>query len=175
MQERKTFLHNNSIDVMLISEEHYTNRTHLKIPNYNIYNTQYPDGTAQAGTAIIIKQNIKHYERMEYKQENIQATTVTIQEHTGELTISAVYCPPKHKNKCEDFEKFFKTQGNNFIVAGDFNAKHTVWGSRITTTKEIELLHAMGNNNLSYLSTGKPTSWPANTKKNTRCTRLLCN
>jgi hypothetical protein len=64
---------------MLISEAHFTDKTHLKIPNYNIYNTQHPDGIAHAGTAIIIKQNIKHYERMENKQENSQATTVTIQ------------------------------------------------------------------------------------------------
>jgi hypothetical protein len=90
---------------------------------------------------------------MEYKQENIQASSVIIKEHTGELTISAIYCPPKHNNKCEDFDKFSRTQGNKFIVAGDFNAKNTVWGSRTTATKGRELLHAMRNNNLSYFIT----------------------
>jgi hypothetical protein len=165
LQELKIFLHSKKIDVMLISEAHITNRTHLKIPNYDIYTTQHPDGTAHAGTAIIIKHNIKYIVREEYNKENIQATTLTIKERTGDLTISAIYCPPKHNNICEDYEALFRTLGTKFIVAGDFNAKHTDWGSRITTTKGRELLQAMRNNNLNYLSTGKPTYWPTDTKK----------
>lgn len=168
-QELKIFLQNNCIDIMLISEAHFTDRTHLKLPNYNIYHTQHPDGTAHAGTAVIIRRNIQHYERMEYKQENIQATSVTVQNYAGDLTFSAIYCPPKHNNNRKDYEKFFRTLGNRFIVAGDFNAKHTAWGSRITNTKGRELLTALGNNNLSYLSTGNRHTGPLTPRKYQIC------
>ncbi|GBP80194.1 hypothetical protein EVAR_100071_1 [Eumeta japonica] len=32
------------------------------------------------------------------------------------------------------FSDFFKTLGNRFIAGGDWNAKHSHWGSRITNT-----------------------------------------
>jgi hypothetical protein len=74
--------------------------------------------------------------------------------------MSAIYCPPKHLNKKEHFEGFFKTLGNKFFAGGDYNAKHPTWGSRLITPKGRELLKAMKANNLQHLSTGEPTYWP---------------
>lgn len=164
-QEIKTFLLHNNIDIMLISETHFTQKSYFTIPNFNVYHTNHPDGTAHAGTAIIIRRNIKHYEREEYQQENIQATSVVIQEHSSELTLSSIYCPPKHNNKTKDFEHFFQTLGNTFLVGGDFNSKHVQWGSRLTNVKGRELIATMKRNNLNYLSTGQPTYWQTDRRK----------
>jgi hypothetical protein len=53
--EVKTYIQTENVDVMLISETHFTTRSYIKIPNYTIYAAQHPDGTAHGGTAIIIK------------------------------------------------------------------------------------------------------------------------
>jgi hypothetical protein len=45
-------LHN--IDVMLISEPHFTGKSYLKLLDYTVYHTSHPAGTARGGTAIII-------------------------------------------------------------------------------------------------------------------------
>jgi len=74
-----------------------------------------------------------------------------------EITIAAVYCPPGHNLKKEHFETFFQTLGPKFIAGGDYNSKHTLWGSRLTTTKGRELSKVIQENNYSYLSTGTPT------------------
>jgi hypothetical protein len=50
-------------------------------------------------------------------------------------------------------------------VAGDWNAKHTAWGSRLTTPKGRNLLNVMQQNNLNYMLTGEPTYWPTDLKK----------
>jgi hypothetical protein len=50
-------------------------------------------------------------------------------------------------------------------VAGDWNAKHTAWGSRLTTTKGRNLLNVMQQYNLDYMSTGEPKYWPTDLKK----------
>jgi len=42
-------------------------------------------------------------------------------------------------------------------VGGDFNAKNTHWGSRLTTTKGRELLKAIKETRCEAMSTGKPT------------------
>lgn len=164
-QEIQLFLQNNEIDIMLVSETRFTNKSHIKIQNYSIYNTNHPDGTAHGGTAIIIRNGIKHHELSKYSQEQLQATTIEVTEKINTLKISAVYCPPKHNNKKCDYENFFKTLGNRFIAGGDYNAKNVHWGCRLTTTKGRELLAAMKENNLGYLSTGQPTYWPTDPRK----------
>ena len=77
-----------------------------------------------------------------------------------ELTVAAVYCPPRHNLKKEQFETFFQTLGSKFIVGGDYNNKHIQWGSRLTSTKGRELSKVLQKKNYSFLSTGSPTYWP---------------
>jgi endonuclease/exonuclease/phosphatase family metal-dependent hydrolase len=58
-----------------------------------------------------------------------------------------------------------KTLGNRFLVGGDFNAKNTSWGTRITTTKGRELQKTIRSNNLIGITTRHPTHWPSDPKK----------
>jgi hypothetical protein len=83
----------------LISETHFTKKIYINIPNNSIYDTQHPDGTAH-GTAIIMKNGIKRHLHGHYILEHLQATSVTIEDRIGPLTIAAVYCP-KHAIKTE--------------------------------------------------------------------------
>ena len=128
------------------------------------YYSNHPDETAHGGTAVIIKQNIKHYVRAKYIHENIQATSIATEDNTGETIVSAIYCPPKHHNKYDDYDRFFKTLGNRFIAGGDYNAKNNFWGSRLTTTKGREL-HKVTKDNLKHFSTRQPTYWPSDPNK----------
>lgn len=164
-QEIQTFLVNNSIDIMLVAETHCTHKSYVKIQGYTTYRTDHPDGTAHGGTAIIIRQNLKHYILEEFKKDYLQATTVCVNDTLGQVTISAVYCPPKYNNKKEHFENYLKSLGSKYIAGGDWNSKHTIWGSRLITTKGRELLAAMGANKATYLSTGHPTYWPSDPRK----------
>lgn len=163
VQEVKMFLQIHNIDIMLISETHFTDKSYIKIPNYSIYNTNHPDGKAHGGTALIVKNDIKHYEADKYITEHLQSTSINVENNTGTLRISAIYCPPKHNIKQQDFEHFLQTLGNKFIAGGDYNAKHTTWGSRIISSKGRELIATIRANNLNYISTGEPTYWPTDT------------
>lgn len=164
-QEIQSFLNLHNIDVMLISETHFTNKSFIKFNKYNLYQTNHPNGMGRGGTAIIIKTAISHQEKQKYSFEHLQATSVELETAHGPLTIAAIYCPPRHRNKREHYSQFFETLGNHFIAGGDFNAKHTHWGSRLTSTKGRELLAAMNVNNLNFISTGEPTYWPTDPLK----------
>ena len=159
------FLQIFDIDILLVSETHFTDRSYMKVPNYIIYHTLHPDESAHGGTAILIRQNIKHHIREAYKQQHILATSIALKDDVGDLNIAAVYSPPKHIIKEADYTRFFHTRGHRFIAGGDYNAKNTTWGSRITTTKGTELHKAMSTNNLQYLSKRQPTFWPSDTNR----------
>jgi Endonuclease-reverse transcriptase len=166
-QEVKIFLLDNKIDIMLISETHFTEKSFLKIPNYKLYHTNHPDGKAHGGTAILIKSTIKHYEKENYDKNFLQATSLTIEDNIGPLTISAIYCPPKQAIKKHQYTAFFKTLGSRFLAGGDYNAKHPWWGSRsqIPSPKGRQLYQALKENNIQPLSSGEPTYWPTDRRK----------
>ncbi|PNF37915.1 hypothetical protein B7P43_G03886 [Cryptotermes secundus] len=55
-EDIKIFLNINSIDILLISETHFTSRSYFNIPKYKLYRTNHPDDTTHGGTAILIKE-----------------------------------------------------------------------------------------------------------------------
>jgi exonuclease III len=59
------FIHAFNLDILLVSETHFTNRNYVTTPKYNIYYTNHPEERVHGGTAVIdrtlnttLKQNI---------------------------------------------------------------------------------------------------------------------
>ena len=71
MQQHKDeltlFLKQNLIDIMLISETHFTIKNYFYIPGYKLCHTNHPDGSAHGGTAILVKDTIMFYELLKYE------------------------------------------------------------------------------------------------------------
>jgi hypothetical protein len=125
-EELTICLQQNYTDIPLISETHFTDKNYFLIPKYKICHTTHPDGTAHGNTAILLKEPIQHYELLKCEEESIQATSTKVVGFPYEITIAAVYCPPRHNLKKEQFEIFFQTLGPKFIAGGDYNSKHTL-------------------------------------------------
>jgi hypothetical protein len=112
--EVKNYILNQQVDIMLISETHFTARNY-QLPNYATYDTQHPDGTAHSGTEILIKHGIKHHLHGHCKLEHLQATSITVEDWVGPLTIAAIYCPHKHTIRAEQFQRFYASLGHRFF------------------------------------------------------------
>ena len=95
-------------------------------------------------------------------QAHIQATGVTTKNTCGKLSIAALYCPPSFSIKVENFCQFYRTFGNKCMPAGDYNAKHTIWGSRLISTKDQEIYKTKME---LKLSPGIPTTNPSDQSK----------
>jgi exonuclease III len=127
-EELTIFLKQNYIDILLITETHLTYKNYFRIPSYKLCHTTHQDGTAHGGTAILIKESIQHYELLKYQEESIQATSIKVKGFPYEITVAAVYCPPKYKLKKEQFQTFFQTLGPRFI-AGATTTARTLYGA----------------------------------------------
>lgn len=161
--EVQNFLYTYQIDVMLISETHFSDKNCFRINDYYTYDAKHPSGRACGGAAILVHKDIRHFPLPEFTQDYIQATSINLP-YIG-VTISALYCPPRH-NICKDqFLDYFNTLGPKFIAAGDYNAKHTFWGSRLITPRGRQLLDAVSSNRMDALSAGHPTYWPTDLNK----------
>lgn len=163
--EIEIFLNTEKIDIFLISESHFTRSSYAKIQGYNLYHAIHPAEKARGGSAILVKENIKHHEEIKIKEETMQVTTINVQTKNKNFNVSAIYSPPRHNLKKEDYNKLFKLLKSSFVIGGDFNAKNTYWGSRITTTKGKELFAAGQESKCEFHSGGTPTYWPSDTNK----------
>lgn len=83
----------------------------------------------------------------------------------GPFTVSALYCPPRHNISANVFLDYFTTLGPHFLAGGDYNAKHQLWGSRISSPRGRQLYQCINNNGMTFVSTGEPTYWPTDRQK----------
>lgn len=163
--ELEAIINRDNIDICLISETHLTNQMFTTLKNYTIYCANHPRNCARGGSAIIVKSNIEHHEEQHVCSEEFQAASITIKNCGTDLTVTAIYSPPRNNIKSEEYVQLLKMNKGRFVIGGDFNAKHVFWGSRLTTTKGRELLKATKELGCDILSTGNPTYWPADTNK----------
>jgi len=138
--ELHNFLIQNIIHIALITETHLTKTLKLKLPGYSIYRADHPDGTAYAGSAIIIAINLNHNLHLINPQANLQSVSIQIFLNHVPLILASVYCPPSQKIITQDFAQLFNSLGKKFIAGGDFNSKHPLWGCRYTSPRG-KILH----------------------------------
>lgn len=94
-QETEIFLKTNFIDVLLVSETHFTQRTYFKIKEYDLITANHPDNRAHAGSAILIKSKIKYEVLPEIRYPYVQAAGLKIKTNNGnDVSVYAVYFPP---------------------------------------------------------------------------------
>lgn len=165
IHELETLIICNRLDIVLISESHTTSSSSCHIEGFTIYHTPHPDGRAHAGSAVLIKTNLKHTVMEGYSATHLQATSIRLEDRAGPIVLSAVYCPPRHKITEAEFTDYFKTLGPRFVAGGDWNAKHLFWGSRCSVTRGRELKLCVDSNHFQAISTGDPTYWPADPNK----------
>jgi exonuclease III len=163
--ELLTFLDMHKIDIALISETHFTSRTIFKIPHYSVYHSIHPDDTEHGGVAVILRSSIRHHELLHHQSDKMQAATIRLDAHPWPLTISAIYCPPRHVISPDEYMTLFRSLGSRFLIGGDWNAKHTAWGPRLTTPKGRNVFKAISSYNCHYFSTGEPSYWPTDLTK----------
>lgn len=71
--ELQAILSTENINICLTSETNFTNESHIKLRNCVIYEYHaiHPCKKAQCGNAIIIRDNIKHYEEEKFATQYI--------------------------------------------------------------------------------------------------------
>jgi hypothetical protein len=148
------------IVVALISETHFMSRTVFRLPRYTVLHTIHPDDTAHGGAAVLIRSSLRHHEHLCLQTNELQGIAVRLEALPWPLTVSAVYCPPRHAPSSATYAAIFQSLGPRFLIGGTWNAKHTAWGTHLITPKGRTLPSPICVCHCNYFSTGEPTYWP---------------
>lgn len=109
------------------------------------------------GSAVILCNAINHYSVQPYVTVNIESSVIKLQAFPCPLMIVSICNPPCHSISTDEYQEYLTTLGPYFLVAGNRNAKHSAWGSRLITPKRRNLLQEIQRNNVNYLSTDETT------------------
>ncbi|KAE9524515.1 hypothetical protein AGLY_015103 [Aphis glycines] len=150
----------------LLTTTHFTKYSTIHIPGYKLLKTNHPDGTAHGGVALLIKSSILFELLPNFCLDHLQSCAIIVKLNNIPITIAAIYSPPKHKITVQNYTNYFNTVGNNFIIGGDFNAKHHSWGCRATNPSGSVLHNFVSQNNFKVLAPPGPTYWPTSVRKN---------
>ncbi len=120
----------------------------------------------RGGTAVYVRKDIEHETVASPQLDQLEATGIAVQTaHASVLKLYAVYCSPNRALLANDLEELLDDDGP-IIVAGDLNAKHPAWNSRVSNGRGRMLLEfAQRRNDLTvvepdtsthYESVGRP-------------------
>jgi hypothetical protein len=165
VNELQYVLQQRRVDVALLCETHLLQRHVLNILGYKTYRSDHPDGAAHGGTAILVKTSLSHHLLPSTSTNYLQNTLVSVKCTQFQISLAAVYCPPRFRITTQNFETFFSSLGSRFIAGGDFNSKHQQWGSRIANPRGRQLLRCMNANRFSYIAPNEYTYWPNSLNK----------
>jgi len=150
----------NQIGIALITETHCKPASKLYFPGFKIYRADHPDGTAHAGSAVIISSKIKHHLISCKQLPSFQSVTIQLTLNHIPIKVSSAYFPPSPPITSQQLELFLQSLGQYFLVGGDFNSKHFQWGC-ISENQRGKMLHSIINkNSINFISPKGPTYWP---------------
>jgi exonuclease III len=130
IDELKTFLTTEKMDIMITNETKLTTNDKLYFNNYKTYRHDRPTNTRAGAVAIIIKSDIAHRQIKTNHTNSIETITIEL---TNRVAVTAAYNPPENKFTKTDLKKIFE-RNPKLIVGGDFNA-NTATGTGVGLTQ----------------------------------------
>ncbi|GJQ67497.1 hypothetical protein Trydic_g8321 [Trypoxylus dichotomus] len=160
--ELEEFIQRQQLDAVLTGETHLPASNRLSFRNFRVYRTD-REGAREGGTAILIKSTIDHHadHHLALDLNNIEITAITVNLATGPVKLVAAYKAPNRQLLENDLSEIFDTRGA-VILAGDLNAKHPSWNSRVTNASGNCLRHFADDFHLLVHATAEPTVFPHN-------------
>ena len=132
-------------DILLISETKLDKRHKIVIDDYNIIRKDRDkDNKGGGGTAIIIHKKFKYrIVNIKKKFKTFEITTIEIKldNNNNKLIVAACYAPQETNDTfIEEFETAcqqlnLQQPNNYYILAGDYNAKHSDWKNANDNTR----------------------------------------
>lgn len=138
--------------VFAISETWLVPGSRFRVPGFSCLRDDRDDG--YGGAAILIKSSVT-YTRLTLPPipYNINAVAAKIMD----FTVLSIYVSDPHSIHISDLEHIFSALPGPFLILGDFNCHHLMWGSADYDALGCDLVDLMEDLNICLLNDGSPT------------------
>lgn len=148
----------------MLTETRLKPEHNFKVAGFNCYRNDRPSGIG-GGVAILIRNEIKHHEVSIPETECLEAVAVSIIVDNKKLLLISAYYPKQGGPFRSDIRKIIAS-GERVIVAGDFNARHSLWNCDRANQNGNTLLDILGKrdihvefpNSHTFYRNGRPST-----------------
>ena len=166
-QELSLFLDKHKFHIVLLQETWLNAKVSIQIPNFIFFRkdrekvSRYPHG----GVGILVHTSLRNrVNRVKFVELNsFESIFVEISTNSFTFIVGSIYAPTKDITTAEsksNLEKLFWRPGP-FIIAGDFNARHTSWNNLNCTQRGKDLLRISDANLCEIHYSEEPTAFPS--------------
>jgi len=145
---------------MLVSETHFFSRSYYQLRGYDVHLSNHLADSHRGGSAIIIKSCLKYDQFLFIEHQTAQCVAIKVRTDQGEIVIASIYCSPNSPLTANHYEELLSELRPNFIIAGDWNAHHRLWGSRKSTIRGRTLADIILASHMQVFATGGSTHYP---------------
>jgi hypothetical protein len=131
-RELEQFLSEHGVDICLLNETHLESGRNLKFGNYVCHRTNRP--TRSGGTGILLRRGTDHYAVPVSGLQHLEPTAIQLVFSTRPAKLVAASLSSIRPLIKSDLSECL-SGGFPVLMAGDLNAKHTDWNSRLTTAR----------------------------------------
>ena len=152
-QDLVQFLSENGIDVCFLDETHLGTGQVFWMSNYVCHSSDCP--TLGDDSAILVRRGIDHCTVPVSGLQQLETSVVRFKQGARPVKLVAIYLPPLHAMVDADLSAS-NAGGIRVLMAGNVNAKHHDWNSRVNSHRGIHCLRTGHTNHRSSLQ----TAWP---------------
>lgn len=140
----------------------------IPIPNYNILFSQ----RSLASSAIFIHHKVPYI--FQDVSTPLQCTVAKVHLRRW-ITIVNLYFSPSQPLDLRALSTLLSTLSPPFLVVGDFNCRHTLWGDSVISSRGRSLESFLPSSDLILLNTGHPTHFDVRTQSFSCLDLSLCS
>ncbi|VDH92580.1 Hypothetical predicted protein [Mytilus galloprovincialis] len=120
-----------------------------KIADFSVRNTK-----SHGGTAIYVRENLPYLKKN--IDSNLEISCIKFNFDNNDITLVNLY-DTESDTKLPQYNNIFDQIEGKFLLCGDFNAHHTMWGGKHTDTKGRELFSFLEYKDIVLLNDGTGT------------------
>ncbi|VDI46656.1 Hypothetical predicted protein [Mytilus galloprovincialis] len=120
-----------------------------KIADFSVRNTK-----SHGGTAIYVRENLPYLKKN--IDSNLEISCIKFNFDNNDITLVNLY-DTASDTKLPQYNNIFDQIEGKFLLCGDFNAHHTMWGGKHTDTKGRELFSFLEYKDIVLLNDGTGT------------------
>jgi hypothetical protein len=153
------FFNEHGVDICLLIQTFLNHGQAFRFANYVYYRTY--KLTAGGGTAILVRRGIVHHSVPIPGLTHLEATAIQVTIAGKPMKILAARLSPSRPLSGAELSACFGEE-MPVVMAGDINAKHVDWNSRLTTRRRIPLRDYADEDSCLIFGPDTPTTNPYN-------------
>jgi len=106
------------------------------------------------GVMLVSENHFRSTSYYQLKHQTAQCAAIKVKTDQGEIVVASLYCPPNSPLTANHYEELLSELGSNFIISGESNAHHRLWGSRNSTIRGRTLADIILKSHVQVLAFG---------------------